>query len=170
MQIQKYAWDRYTYPCRPKSGDHAPAQVLSKKPMKPTTRSCRGRRPPSTTSVAPFRESHTHGENEFLRAPKGRAAEHLDRKTSITAACLRWRNTHPFGLNRLHANFVNRGIYLESIVLMFVGGDDEGAVRNNYEIWADRRGNFSSHSCCPINGCRLDVNLNYVSKVTGHRF
>jgi hypothetical protein len=81
MQIQKYAGDRYTYPCRPKSGDHAPAQALSMKPTKPTSRSCRGRRPPSATGVAPRRESHTYGEDDFLRAPiQGRAAEDLDRK------------------------------------------------------------------------------------------
>ena len=96
MQIQKYAGDRYTYPCRPKSGDHAPAQALSMKPTKPTSRSCRGRRPPSATGVAPRRESHTYGEDDFLRAPiQGRAAEDLDRKSSSTAVCLWWRNTHP---------------------------------------------------------------------------
>ena len=58
---------------------------------KPTSRSCRGTRPPSTTSVAPRRESHTYGEDDDLRAPiQGRAAEDLDRKTSSTAECVWW--------------------------------------------------------------------------------
>ena len=79
--------DRNTYPCRPKAGITFPHKRCRCRPTKPTSRSCRGSRPPSTASAAPRRESHTYGGDDGLRSSSpGRAAEDLDRNTSSVAA------------------------------------------------------------------------------------
>ena len=79
--------DRNTYPCRPKAGITFPHKRCRCRLTKPTSRSCRGSRPPSATSATPRRASHTYGGDDGLRSSSpGRAAEDLDRNTSSAAA------------------------------------------------------------------------------------
>ena len=61
--------DRNTYPCRPKAGITFLHKRCRCRPTKPTSRLCRGSRPPSTASAAPRRESHTYGGDAASEAP-----------------------------------------------------------------------------------------------------